>query len=80
MMYNKNIAEFWPITHFVQVTQILAVSDLIINRKQSCGKVIFSQVSVCPLGEYVSSYDHKVPLARSGYVQRRVGWVCPGEG
>ena len=41
------------------------------RRKRSCGKVMFSQVSVCPWlrGGYVSSDDHQVSLAGSEYVQ-----------
>ena len=58
---NKNVVKL--VVHF---SQVLAISKLVTARKRSCGKVMFSQVSVCPHtsppGPYPSPRDHSPQL------------------
>ena len=49
--------------------------QIITTFQGSCGKVMFSQISVCPLGVGISG-----PMSFLGVPSPFEGWVCPGEG
>ena len=59
--YSRQYASYW---------NAFSLLDFFTTRKRSCGKVMFSQVSVCPRGwgGYVFSDDHQVSLVGDWYV------------
>ena len=65
-----------PYRRWVEKSIVVALNSancIFTARNSSCGKVMFSQVSVCPPGEVYTPWQADLPVPRDGYCS---GWYA----